>query len=272
MEQDKNHKRQCSVFKRIKYFFTSQEKLEAHLLDYMQEHPELTPPPPAPPGNEFEKIMTELDRRGSKIVLRNQLKLLHYGGRIGSFMHKPAVLFLAVVIFLGCTSAGASADKAFDYEVKGKMVRKSSFALNSDQYVIKKTDELKEAYTEIEERLGIHALKLAQMPAGMKLYELGLEDRSVTMKLFYNGETLYFIQANYPVSASGSAALEKSNGKTVQNSSIGQEFVIQKNDLEDGTTEYCTSIAIDGAFYYLAGFISEQEFVSIIESLKFEIK
>lgn len=272
MEQDKNHKRQCSVFKRIKYFFTTQEKLDAHLLDYMQEHPELTPPPPAPPGNEFQKIIMELDRRGSRIVVRRQLKLLRFGGRIGSFLHKPAILILAVVIFLGGTSAGVSADKAYDYELKGKVARKSGIALNSDQYVIKKTEELKDAYTEIEKRLGITPLKLAQMPAGMKLYELGLESGSVTIKLSYKHETLYFIQANYPISASDSAALENTNGRTVQNSSIGKKFIIHKNDLEDGTTEYSTSIAVDGAYYYLTGFISEQEFVDIIENLNFEIK
>lgn len=267
MEQDKNHKRRCAVFKRIKHFFTSQEKQEAHLLDYMQEHPELTPPPPAPPGNEFQKIITELDRRGSETVVRRQLKMLHYSGRVGSFLHKPAVMFLAVVIFLGCTSVGSSADKA--YKDQGRMVRRNGIALNSENYVIRKTDELKEAYTEIENRLGINALKFVQMPEGMKLYEMGLDEGSVTMKFSYNDETLYFTQANYPIPAAGSAVSEKSDYDTVQNISMGQEFMIQKNVLKDGTTEYSTDIEVDGAFYYLAGIVSEQDFVNIIKNLKF---
>ena len=60
MEQEKSYEKRRSILKRIRYYMTSQEKLEAHLLDYMLAHPELTPEPSAPPAGEFDKIMDRL--------------------------------------------------------------------------------------------------------------------------------------------------------------------------------------------------------------------
>lgn len=66
----------CSVYKRIKYFLTRQREFDARLLDFMQEHPEITPddePLEAPP-REFQKIMEEMNKRGIKPAVRRQLK------------------------------------------------------------------------------------------------------------------------------------------------------------------------------------------------------
>lgn len=68
--------RRCSVFKRIRYFLTRQVRMDARLLDFMQEHPEIASDGDleAPPG-ELQKIMEEMDRRGIKPAVKRQLKL-----------------------------------------------------------------------------------------------------------------------------------------------------------------------------------------------------
>ena len=69
MDQDRNHGKKCSVFKRIKYFLTRQVRMDARLLDFMQEHPEIAPdsdPLEAPP-DEFQKILDEMEKRGYKV-------------------------------------------------------------------------------------------------------------------------------------------------------------------------------------------------------------
>jgi hypothetical protein len=71
----------------------SREKLEVRLLDYMQKHPELTPPVPAPPPDEFEKIMTEFNKRGSKTIVRKQLQILHYRNVAIHGLRKVALIF-----------------------------------------------------------------------------------------------------------------------------------------------------------------------------------
>ena len=77
MDQDRNHGKKCSVFKRIKYFLTRQVRMDARLLDFMQEHPEIAPDSDlleAPPG-EFQKILAEMDKRGIKPAVKRQIKL-----------------------------------------------------------------------------------------------------------------------------------------------------------------------------------------------------
>ena len=68
--------KRCSVFKRIRYFLTRQVRMDARLLDFMQEHPEIVPDRnlEAPPG-ELQKIMEEMERRGIKPAVKRQLKL-----------------------------------------------------------------------------------------------------------------------------------------------------------------------------------------------------
>ncbi|MDK2967792.1 MULTISPECIES: hypothetical protein [Lacrimispora] len=76
----------------MKFNQISKEKLEAHLLDYMLKHPELTPDVPAPPTDEFQKIMAELDKRGTKTIVRRQLIILHFCNFIIYCIHKPVLI------------------------------------------------------------------------------------------------------------------------------------------------------------------------------------
>lgn len=76
--------KRCSVFKRIRYFLTRQVRMDARLLDFMQEHPEIAPDSDsleAPPG-EFQKIMVEMERRGIKPAVKRQLKIKMWFDRI----------------------------------------------------------------------------------------------------------------------------------------------------------------------------------------------
>lgn len=73
-----------SVFKRIRYFLTRQVRMDARLLDFMQEHPEIaldSDSLEAPPG-EFQKIMVEMERRGIKPAVKRQLKIKMWFDRI----------------------------------------------------------------------------------------------------------------------------------------------------------------------------------------------
>lgn len=68
-------KRRNSVFKRVRYFLTRQVRMDARLLDYMQEHPEIASDGDleAPPG-ELQRIMEEMERRGIKPAVKRQIK------------------------------------------------------------------------------------------------------------------------------------------------------------------------------------------------------
>ena len=67
--------RRSSVFKRVRYFLTRQVRIDAGLLDYMQEHPETVPDPDPPKTQEeFLKILNEMERRGIRPAIKRQLK------------------------------------------------------------------------------------------------------------------------------------------------------------------------------------------------------
>ncbi|MFT4004481.1 MAG: hypothetical protein QM683_02035 [Lacrimispora sp.] len=111
MDQERNRGKKYTVLKGIKNdircHISSQEKLEAHLLDYMQKHPELTPDPPSPPQGEFQKIMESLDKRGSRTVVRKQLKALYFGRRVFQLIQKPLMILMVVLVLLAASSMGA---------------------------------------------------------------------------------------------------------------------------------------------------------------------
>lgn len=112
MEQERNNFIKCSILKRKKGNTVSQEKLEAHLLDYMQKHPELTPEPPSPPPEEFQMIMEELNRRGKKLLIRKQLEILNNCRRMVCYLHKPFMIAMTVCVLVSVTTIGISSKRA----------------------------------------------------------------------------------------------------------------------------------------------------------------
>lgn len=253
MEQERNHGKKCFILKRMRYYLKSQEKLEAHLLDYMQKHPELTPEPPAPPPEEFQKIMGELNKRGSRMVVRQQLKILYYGHRFVNYLQKPMIISMVLFVIISGATIGASAKKAYDYQLRGRT----------------KAEKITDAYKEIKENLGIRPLMIDNVPFDMKFYGMDIEGGNATIKLSYNDQNVYFIQAKYPILSSAGVISDKTRINSVYNKKINKDFEIEKNNFSDGAIEYSTSIVVDGAYYHLSGIIPEQDFIAIVKKLYF---
>lgn len=118
MEKETKTRKKGPFFKRIKYYFTSEEKKEALLFDYMQKHPELTPAPPTPPAGEFQKIMVELEKRDSESVVKKRFRKLSFVRPLAQMVQKPTMIALALLLLLGYISVGMSAKKAYDYRLR----------------------------------------------------------------------------------------------------------------------------------------------------------
>lgn len=251
MAQERTHGKKCSILKCFNYYLASQEKLEAHLLDYMQKHPELTPEPPAPPPGEFQKIMAELDKRGSRTVVSQELKILYYGHRLVNFLQKPLIISMILLIILVGMSIGRTAKYAYDYQLRER----------------DSVEKISDAYEKIKEGLGIKPLRIDNMPSDMKFYGLDMGGESATIKLAYNGQNIYFIQAKHPVSLSDSVISDRTIFKSVYNTMIDKNLNIEINNSPDGIIEYSTNIVIDGAYYQLSGTIPEQDFIDVVKKL-----
>ncbi|WP_367566346.1 hypothetical protein [Lacrimispora sp.] len=104
---DRKNKEKGSILKWIIYRKKSQEKLEAHLVDYMQENLELTPGQTSPPAGEFQKIMEELGKRGSETIMRRQIRFFHQSFRTVRFFQKPITLLMVIIIMAAVYAVGA---------------------------------------------------------------------------------------------------------------------------------------------------------------------
>ena len=271
MDQDRNHGKKCSVFKRIKYFLTRQVRMDARLLDFMQEHPEIAPDSDlleAPPG-EFQKILAEMDKRGIKPAVKRQVKLKNSLTNAGRYMHRPAFVALLVVLIIGGTSVGTSAKKAYDYRIREEDMGKNAIVWNNDDYVLKDDDGIDEAYNEIEQTLGIKPLKMKYIPFEMKFIKTELSGGNATIEFLYNGRNIYFVQAKYPVTASNSITSDRTACKDIYNYWLKKTIKIEMNTLKKDVIEYSAAIEYDGAYYYLSGIMGEDEFTEILNNLNF---
>ena len=269
MDQDRNHGKKCSVFNQIKYFFTRQVRMDARLLDFMQEHPEIAPdsdPLEAPP-DEFQKILDEMEKRGIKPAVKRQIKVKTRLSQAGNYMRKPAFVALLVVLIVGGTSVGTSAKKAYDYRMKEEEMGNNAIVWNNDQYILTGNDKLDKAYKEIENQLGIKPLKMTTVPFDMKFQELKIENGNALLKFKYNDHIICMTQSKRDVTTSNTVVSDREVYKTIYNVWLEKDVNIAKNKLPEGKTEYSSKISLDGAYYYLSGVMDENDFISLVENL-----
>ncbi|WP_394524428.1 hypothetical protein [Lacrimispora sp. JR3] len=113
MEQKKNNLKKCSILKRKKRTRDFEENLDSHFVEYMQKHPELTPEPPSPPPGEFQMIMEELNRRGTKLLVRKQLEMINKCRRMVFYLHKPFMITMMALVIMSAITIDISAERAY---------------------------------------------------------------------------------------------------------------------------------------------------------------
>lgn len=245
--------------------------MDARLLDFMQEHPEIAPdsdPLEAPP-DEFQKILDEMEKRGIKPAVKRQIKVKTRLSQAGNYMRKPAFVALLVVLIVGGTSVGTSAKKAYDYRMRERGGGKSNLVWNNDDRVIMEGSEIDSAYKEIEEVLGIKCLKMLTTPFGMKYEHLEIKDGVATIKFSYQDNMFCFIQAKNEISTSNNIVSDRNISSVVYNIWLDKDIPIEKNKLPEDQIEYSTYLSIDGAYYYIYGIMEETEFSNIVCDLNF---
>lgn len=269
MDQDRNHGKKCSVFNQIKYFFTRQVRMDARLLDFMQEHPEIAPdsdPLEAPP-DEFQKILDEMEKRGIKPAVKRQIKVKTRLSQAGNYMRKPAFVALLVVLIVGGTSVGTSAKKAYDYRMRERGGGKSDIVWNNDQYVLTEDDEIDEIYIKIEDELKLKPLKFMYLPFGMTLEELKIVGDHANIKFLYNDRIFHCIQSKKPVTSSNNIVSDRTKYKQIYNEWLDIWIPIEKNNIKQDLIEYSAKFNLNGCYFYISGVVDEEIFVNIIENL-----
>lgn len=147
-----------------------------------------------------------------------------------------------------------------------------------DIHIINGDDDLyvevseEEAYQEIEDRLGIQALRLGYKPEGMELETVHIgEDMGEAIMEFYYGDRVLTIYENKQYDSFRTNV--QADGEKVDAISTffhDEEIGIWKVDKGDGNSYYRAELTYGNAYFYLSGDIDIKEFEKILYGIFFK--
>ncbi len=178
------------------------------------------------------------------------------------------ILIAAVVAgsLLWGTGIGVGGRRSLEYKANVRDGSGSNIAWdNNEENLIMYTEE--EAYQAIKEKLGMPVLKLGYRPDGMEYQETLIEDSRATMEFAYGEFKIYLWQTMETDVNSNAFKSDRTEYKTVYNAWLDKEFLIEKNEGE--AAEYDAVLEMDKMCYYLEGIMKEEEFLKIVEDMRF---
>lgn len=179
-----------------------------------------------------------------------------------------AAAVLAVAMGVGATGAKLFVPKVENSNKDGEF---NTTIINGDMEEDRDITE-EEAYEEIEERLGIQALRLGSKPQEMILEKVYIDENMGEAQMeFRMGDNLLVIYENKQMD---NATFDKNiDGKIVDEAEVfylGKEFEITKIDKENNDYSYSVQIEHGNAYYYVNSDLELDEFEKIIMGIIFK--
>lgn len=217
------------------------------------QHPD---PRLKPPENEFKRIMERVEREKKaerkvirlKRVLRPLLVAALLGGAI-----------------LG-SGTGASGRRAVEYGIREQ--GENGIVFNNAEN-INKQGNIEQAYEDIEAALGIPAVECFYIPNGMVFKNISLSEDRAKLEFIYEGNHIHFYQVLWNLTNSANYRSDRKPYREIYNRYLDCDISIYKNDLEEENPEFGAQFSNENAYYYFCGIMSEEEFIKILEHMKF---
>ena len=211
----------------------------------------------------FNKIQEyEFDKRQKTVYRRKKKKYIF--------------LALAAVLILVCgsvmTGVGSKSYlKALWDELNGN---ERTTGIDVEDMESQETEDIDElsVYREVNQRLGIGAVRLGYRPKLMSLdrYTIDVEQRKAFMLYVYNGEVIrYTIYINDSDSSLGQKELDKLTDEYQIETSNGTVVQVEEYKLNNSKKRYIGEFEYQGVHYQLMGSIEKEEFEKILKDLKF---
>lgn len=187
------------------------------------------------------------------------------------------VLALAAVLILvfGSVMTGTGSKSYWKVLWERMTGEENTSVINVEDMDAQKSDDVDEmkAYKEIQEDLGIVAVRFGYMPEGMYLteYEMDSEQRSAILLYQYAGKTLkYTMYMNDTDSSFGQTELDELTDEYTMEVYEGIEIAVKEYTIE-GISEkrYLAEFQYMDAQYELKGQIKKEEFDKILKNLAF---
>lgn len=141
---------------------------------------------------------------------------------------------------------------------------------NQENYISSGEGKLEQAYSRIQEELGMPVLRLNYVPMGMLFSDLTIENGHAILDFVYKDNCIYMLEVFYSKDNSDTRFSDCESSEIVFNEWLNKNIPIQAIQNEEGNTEYFSSFQIESACYYLQGVMEKEEFKTIIKNLSIE--
>lgn len=209
-----------------------------------------------PPEDEFQKIMerVEKDKKAKQKVVR-----------LKRILKPMLVAALLGGVILG-SGIGVNGLEGVDYKTKE---RKAGDVIISNMENIDEENKAENVYKEIEDNIGISAMELYYIPKGMFFKEALLNDYRARLEFIYEENHLYFHQILWNLSDSANYKSDRKLYREIYNRYLDCDIPVYKNELNGEEPEFSAQFIDGDTYYYLLGIIDEDEFIKIVEHIKY---
>lgn len=195
-------------------------------------------------------------------------------GRKPFRMQKRVLLAVAAAaVLVVATGVGATGAKLFVPKVEnsGEDGEFNTTINNGDVASYEEVTE-DEAYEEIEERLGIQALRLSSKPKDLILEKVYIDEstREAQMEFSYNGNIFTVYENKQASDSTFKTEMDGVEVDSIDAFHLNQTVSIVQIDRGDGKIAYATQFEQNNAYYYINGNIELETFEEILNGLFFE--
>ena len=273
MDKDRDrHKTEYDLDQLLKESFRMDDKSLLERFQRAQTEIDDSQIPPEPEDG-FERLLDKIEEKGIEPQYIRDRETESRSGKRRRLkpMLKVALVAAVIVGVMMATTLTVGAKKYFTYRKTVKPSIRNAVVLNNDK---NKEDygRLEEAYTEIEQTLGIAAIRLEYMPQNLIYTNTVITGDTATM-LFKCGDN-YFNVVQQIRSVENSSGItsdrNNSNGNTVYNNWLNKTIEIQTSSVDNQKIEYSAEVIFEDSYYYLSGVIDKDYFVNIVKNLYIE--
>ncbi|MBS6952221.1 MAG: DUF4367 domain-containing protein [Enterocloster asparagiformis] len=250
---------------------------EQLLRDFKEMEEDKTPRPDLEPfPDEFDRIWEDIQaERAARFAEEEKGGISEEAATVApkprrkkrSWKRLAVVGLAACFLTLGCCFV-AVGKKSYFYRERERSGIKHDIVYNNDAFDEKiNSEEL--VYARVEEELGIPALKLGYIPAGMKYSGSRIEAGGATIEFEYNGQKLYLLYSKDENEASRNYKSDVGGSRYIKNKWLNRELEVSEETLQSGETNFEVQFINEGVVYSFWGIMPEKEFDKIVERLIF---
>ena len=189
-------------------------------------------------------------------------------------IRKRTLLAVALAaILIAAVGAGASGERLFAPKIEESSVpgEFNVQVFNGDEiHYFDMTEN--EAYEEIEERLGIQAMRLGYKPRGMELQKVYIDEGmgEAQMEFIFNNSMFRIYENKQSDNAVFNSSLDGPVVDTIQNFYYDVQMDIVEVSEENNITFHAAQLEYGNAYYYITGNLDLEEMERIIYGIIFE--